>query len=182
MAEQKYAKYVLELKEVPIFPSWVGRMARPFMVDGKDLRGLPIHVGAYIYYSPGAGFGYGDVATLDTPAGPKQDKSMPHVHPKMDEVFFYFGTDPHNPSDLGGEHELWIGKGEEAEKYLITKTTCVFFPKGVPHGPEVCRRVDRPYFQVIVALASDLDGMMEKHDVVPLGWSIDSFLQELARK
>jgi hypothetical protein len=182
MAEQKYAQYVNELKELPIAPSWVGRMAHSFQVDKNSVKGSPIHIGAYFYYSPGAGWGYGDSFAVP-PSEPPRRKSAPHKHHTVDELFLYFGTDPHNPSDLGGEHEIWIGEGDEAEKYMFTKTTAIFLPKGTPHGPEVCRKIYRPYFQLIIALTPEYtDDMYVRIDKYPPGWSIDGVLRELARK
>jgi hypothetical protein len=152
------------------------------MADRNNIKGCEVYVSNYIYYSPGGGWGYGDAFVAPASAGP-QRKSAPHKHSNVDEIFFYFGTDPKNPSDLGGEHELWIGEGDKAERYLITKTTCVFLPKGTVHGPEVCRRADRPYFQLMIAMTPEYtDEMYERSDKLPPGWSIEGVRRELARR
>lgn len=64
-----------------------------------------------------------------------------HVH-DFDEVFGFYGTDPKDPKDLGGEIELWIG----GERHLLTKSCLVFVPRGVKHCPLTIRRIDRPVF------------------------------------
>ncbi len=70
-----------------------------------------------------------------------------HQH-GFDEVLNFIGTDPENPHDLGAEVEVWIG----GEMHVITTTTSVFIPKGVPHCPLVHRRVDRPFLLVVFAM------------------------------
>ena len=64
-----------------------------------------------------------------------------HSH-KEPEIIGFFGSDPDNPFDLGGEVEFWL----EDEKYLLTKTSMIFVPPGMEHCPLVLHRVDRPIF------------------------------------
>jgi hypothetical protein len=65
-------------------------------------------------------------------------------------MFIFSGTKPYESNDLGGEIELWIGLGEQAEKYTITKPTAIAFPPGLVHGPIVFRKVNTPISWVIV--------------------------------
>lgn len=44
------------------------------------------------------------------------------------------------PRELGGEIELWL----EDEKYIITKSTMVYIPKGIMHCPVIVRKIDSP--------------------------------------
>ncbi|MDH5365157.1 MAG: hypothetical protein OEW82_08420 [Dehalococcoidia bacterium] len=67
--------------------------------------------------------------------------ASPHVH-DFNEVLGFCGTNFKNPSDLGGEIELWI----DDEKHVLTKSCIVFIPKGVKHCPLKIKRVDRPIF------------------------------------
>lgn len=182
MPDKKYTKNVIELKESYICPSWVGRMAHPFMFDRNCFKDAPMYVSVYLYYSPGAGWGYGDSFAAPESAGP-QRKSNPHKHSTMDELFFYFGTDPHNPGNLGGEHELWIGEGEGSEKHVFNRNTCVYLPRGLAHGPEICRKVEKPYFQLMIATVTEYtDDIMEYTHKYPPGFSINEVLRELARR
>ena len=65
----------------------------------------------------------------------------PHSH-DFDEMIAYFGSNPDDPADLGGEIELWL----DDEKHLLTKSCVVFIPKGLKHCPLIYRRIDRPIF------------------------------------
>jgi hypothetical protein len=71
-----------------------------------------------------------------TPPGPQT-----HVH-DYDEVLAFFGTNPKDSHDLGGEVELWI----DGEKHLITRSFMAFIPKGTKHCPLRITKVDRPIF------------------------------------
>ena len=64
-----------------------------------------------------------------------------HVH-DFDEIIAFFGTDLKDPYDLGAEVELWL----DDEKHVITKTSLVFIPAGLKHGPLTFLRVDKPVF------------------------------------
>jgi len=72
-----------------------------------------------------------------------------HVH-DFDEVIGFFGSDPQNPNDLGGEVEFWM----EDEKYILKKSCLVFAPKGLRHCPLRVIRVDRPIFFLAVSTTS----------------------------
>lgn len=65
-----------------------------------------------------------------------------HVHQDNDEIIAFFGGDPHNPHELNGEVELWIG----GEAHIMDKSFVAFIPSGTPHCPLFIRRVDRPIF------------------------------------
>jgi len=65
----------------------------------------------------------------------------PHTHP-FDEVIAFFGTNPDDIHDLGGEVELWI----DGEQHLIDKSFMAFVPAGIVHCPLNIRRIDRPIF------------------------------------
>lgn len=64
-----------------------------------------------------------------------------HTHP-FDEVIAFFGSNPDDPEDLGGEVEIWL----EDEQYILNKSCLIFVPKGMKHCPLFIRRVDRPIF------------------------------------
>lgn len=64
-----------------------------------------------------------------------------HTH-EFDEVLGFFGTNPEDVYDLGGEVEFWI----EEEKYLLTNSFMAYIPKGLKHCPLRVVRADRPIF------------------------------------
>ncbi len=72
---------------------------------------------------------------------PTKGVTKSHTH-EYDEILGFFGSDPQNPWDLGGEIEFWI----EDEQFILTRSTMVFAPRGVKHCPLVVRRIDRPIF------------------------------------
>jgi hypothetical protein len=68
-------------------------------------------------------------------------ESKPHVH-DSDEIIGFFGSDPADPYDLGGEVEIWL----EDDRHVIDRTAMIFVPAGMVHCPLVITRVDRPIF------------------------------------
>jgi len=72
-------------------------------------------------------------------------ENVPHTH-DTDEIIGFFGSDPQNPYDLGGEVEIWL----EDEKHLLTKSCLIFVPKGMKHCPLILNRVDRPIFHFTI--------------------------------
>ena len=77
-----------------------------------------------------------------------------HVHDDCDELIGFFGSNPDDPSDLGGEIEFTIG----GEPHLLTKSSIVFAPAGTPHNPMRILRVDRPIFHFSVVTKTSYDG------------------------
>ncbi len=73
------------------------------------------------------------------------DPEKPHAHPKP-EILFFIGTDMNDLSRLGGEVEIYLGKQNEMERYLLTEPTAVVIPGGVAHCPLVITRVDKPFY------------------------------------
>jgi hypothetical protein len=71
-----------------------------------------------------------------------------HKH-TVDEAFFLFGSNPEDITSLGGGYEFYLGAGEDAEKYTLTKNTCVYVPAGVYHGPQRATSLDDPCYPII---------------------------------
>ncbi|MCJ7605579.1 MAG: hypothetical protein MUO19_06045 [Dehalococcoidales bacterium] len=69
-------------------------------------------------------------------------EDTPHVHEDDDEIIGFFGNNPEDPYDLGGEIEIWL----DDEQHIITKSAMLFVPAGLKHCPLILRRVDRPIF------------------------------------
>jgi quercetin dioxygenase-like cupin family protein len=72
---------------------------------------------------------------------PKTAELEPHTH-DTDEIIGFFGSNPDDPYDLGGEVEIWL----EDDQHIITRTAMIFVPAGMKHCPLLLRRVDRPIF------------------------------------
>jgi hypothetical protein len=68
-------------------------------------------------------------------------ESHSHVH-DTDEIIGFFGSDPNDPYNLGGEIEIWL----EDDRHIITSSAMIFVPAGMKHCPLALTRVDRPIF------------------------------------
>jgi hypothetical protein len=68
-----------------------------------------------------------------------------HVH-DTDEIIGFFGNNPDDPYDLGGEIEIYL----EDDKHVIDRTAMIFVPAGMVHCPLVLKRVDRPIFHFTI--------------------------------
>lgn len=74
---------------------------------------------------------------------------QPHSH-TFDELFMFLGTDREKMNELGGEVELWMGEGDEAEKYVVNTSSSIFVPKGVMHLPLIFRNVKKPFLMITI--------------------------------
>ena len=77
-----------------------------------------------------------------------------HVHDDQDELIGFFGTDPENPYELGAKIEFTI----DGEAHLLTRSSIIFVPAGVPHNPMRILEVERPVFHFSVVRGGIYDG------------------------
>ena len=75
---------------------------------------------------------------------------LEHMHEKYSEVVLHIGSDPNNPEDLGGEIEFNVG----GEPLVFDKTSALFVPAGVKHGPVIWKKVTRPHLQMAIVLGA----------------------------
>jgi hypothetical protein len=130
---QKYAHF---FKKMPVKAGLGGADARHLMtMSGADLEGLNINLVMGLFDKPGQ---------WDAKKG-----KQAHVHP-YDEAIVFFSLDQTDLSHLGAELTVEIGK--EHEKYNINLPTVLAFPRGTPHFPIVCNKVDRPYAVMQIGL------------------------------
>jgi hypothetical protein len=128
MADSKYGKYIVTELKIPeekqkIAAAYSKFANRILWMDENVVEGaFHMNTAWYLKASP---------TVEDTP----------HVH-DTDEIIGFFGSNPDDPYDLGGEIEIWL----EDEKHIITRTAMLFVPAGMKHCPLVIRRVDRPIF------------------------------------
>jgi hypothetical protein len=142
MSKGEYAKYIKALEPTGIKHPKYGTMQRePLMYNGKDdlPEGPDLQVSCQLMLESGCGWGLG--YTIEHPGGTITD--FPHSHDE-DEIWLFLGTNPNDNKDLGGEIEFWMGEGDEAEKYIITKPSAVLVPAGVVHCPVVFNKIKRP--------------------------------------
>jgi hypothetical protein len=80
---------------------------------------------------------------------PAEDPVFPeHSHDEA-ELIGFFGSNPDDPYDLGAEIVVKI----DGEEHVLTKTTMLYIPAGVPHMPMSIKRVDRPVFHFSLVVA-----------------------------
>ena len=128
MTESRYGKYIVtELKTPEHIQANAARYAqwatRVLWLDDKVVEGA-FHINCVWYLKAST--------AEETPA---------HTH-DSDEIIGFFGNNPQDPYDLGGEIELWL----EDEKHILTRSCLIFVPAGMKHCPLVKRRIDRPIF------------------------------------
>jgi hypothetical protein len=148
----KYGKDYTEvdLKSLPVYPSFRDKAARVMFFDAASNPYAPHSIDCHLIYGKGVGFGLGREKVLPVlPDGQSDEHSsyepfLPHKHPYY-QTYSFIGTNLDQSPDLGGEVEFWMGEGEEAEKYLITKNSTVLIPMNTVHLPMYVREVHRPF-------------------------------------
>jgi len=76
-----------------------------------------------------------------------------HVH-KFEEIVLHFGADHEKPEHLGAEIEFFLG----GQPLKVNKTSAVYVPSGVKHGPLVWKKYQSPHLEMaIVPGAGSLD-------------------------
>jgi hypothetical protein len=118
--------------------------------DYQDNFEAPHFISVWIWGKTGVTIGNGILSTFPPSslyAG--TFRAWPHSHPSA-ETFSFMGTDPDHPDDLGGVMEYWIGEGEDAEEYVITKPTTVLVPRNIVHTPIRAREIRTPIIMFVV--------------------------------
>lgn len=148
--EGKYAQYIMQDLVLPpeqAAPAAVakyeqdGAKKRLHWIDSGNVPGSFLLNSAW-YFKPNRDLLLGPDADNET-----YGKWECHVH-DTDEMLCFYGSDPENPYDLGGEVELIIG----GETYILTKSSLIFIPAGIPHSGPLLNRVDRPIFHFAAVL------------------------------
>jgi hypothetical protein len=129
--EKKYAKCIID-KTIngPVEP----RPADPAAVGGTNVLWINDELQGAV---PGAS--YLNIALITKPFGFYESHHQGHVH-SFDEYVTFIGTNAEKPDELDGLVEMWL----EDEKYMLTKNTAVFCPRGVYHCPVVFHEVNSP--------------------------------------
>jgi len=153
--EKKYAKYIYEMPRCEPREHFEGKVNHLMIFDSIDCPENKLWFSVYEVYAPGSGQGMGDTWEIPSMAGETVTETG-HFH-DVPEVHLFFGSDPEHPDDLGGEVEVWLGSGEDAEKYVITKKTAIYCPPGLVHTPFYYRKVTHPpYYQIAILSAPEI--------------------------
>jgi hypothetical protein len=131
----KYGKYIVTEPAAPPVPA-ADQPAQPANIEErpKDM----IKSMTYLDEKVVKGAYYTEVSWI-MKAYPDKVWVKEHAH-GFDEVFGFYGSDPSNPKDLGGEIEIYI----DGEKHTLTTSCLIFVPKNTKHCPLTIKRVDKP--------------------------------------
>ena len=143
MARPETSKYVItELK----MPEAKQKLAEHYSTYAKRILWMDDAVVEGAFHMNTAWFMNATEATTE---------DQPHTH-EADEIIGFFGSDPTDPYDLGGEVEIWL----EDDRHAITSSTLIFVPAGMKHCPLILKRVDRPIFHFTIVA----NGTYELHE------------------
>jgi hypothetical protein len=146
MTESKYGKHIVtELKTQRFDPEFAARYAqwatRILWMDDKVVEGaFQMNCSWYL-----------------RPPSTQMPEGNAHTH-DSDEIIGFFGSNPQDPYELGGEIEFWL----EDEKHVLTRSCLIFVPKGMKHCPLIIRRVDRPIFHFSTVTSGQYKFIKEK--------------------
>ena len=133
MAKNKYDKYVSHPPHIQMRMKADKSVIFDGLMVGKQLLNYDFTIGHQFVRKPFKG---------DNPA---------HTH-NFQEFLAWYGGNPDDPEDFGGEVVFYLG--EELEKHVFTKPTIVSLPPGLVHCPLEITRVDRPIIQLEMMLAT----------------------------
>ena len=140
MGETKYGKYIIsELKKPQLNAAWMPKY-RP--EDKTELLYMDGDTFKDSFYAECCWFW---PAMVENPSLDRSSK--PHKH-DYHELIGVIGTNPDDPYDLCGEIEMWLG----GERHILTKSSFIFLPAGLEHGPFRELKMERPIFQFECAM------------------------------
>jgi hypothetical protein len=172
----KYAKYVnnLRLWTELVRPSYRGKIADFSLIfDQKVFPEAKIWVETFHIYAPGSGAMVpGELPILiEGKEIPGSGDGGQHAHPDFDELFLFFGSNPHDVLSLGGEVEFWLGAGKDAQKFIAKTPTAEWVPRGVAHNPHYFTKVasrDRPIIEMAIAITPRYNLSAATSSLIPL--------------
>ena len=88
------------------------------------------------------------------------------THYNFDEIVLHFGSDPDNPTSLGGRMRFDVGN----DQLEFDTNYCIWLPKGVTHGPLVWHDIKRPFIEMAIMLGA---GTVEEYrDDANFEWDV----------
>lgn len=145
MTETKYGKYVKKLTFSDDGPGFFRQGTKM----SSEFLGLPVNIEYGTYWSAGR--------IGKEPYGA-------HTH-DFNQVLFWLGGDTNDMGELGAEVELCLG--EEMEKQMITTTTAIFIPPGLPHLPATITRMNKRCMLMVVSCAAEYKATPVASDRAP---------------
>jgi hypothetical protein len=135
MPKKDYNKYLVKKPAYEVKPSFEVKGRRPAMT----LLSNNLIPGTNMYIETGWVFGMPD--------------PNPHIHEHThdyDEIVIHLGTDPNNQEELGGEIEFMVG----GQPLKIDKTSAVYVPRGVKHGPLTWKKYSKPHLELTIMVGA----------------------------
>ena len=139
MPAKKYAKYVITEDVRPKTPPPAGMLKR---LEDQRKQGNYTDSAHVLSLNDAIAKGalyFDAVWMVDKHGKPPTNIEIAHSH-DFDEILGFFGNYGGDAHDLGGEVEIWL----EDEQYILTKSTIIFAPSGLAHGPISFRKITRP--------------------------------------
>ncbi|MBR5337992.1 MAG: hypothetical protein IK152_08400 [Lachnospiraceae bacterium] len=87
-------------------------------------------------------------------AVPEKDPVFEEHQHDDDEIIGFFGCDPDDPYNLHAELDVTIN----GEHHILTKSSLIFCPAGMPHMRISIKRVDKPIFHFSVVTGGTYNG------------------------
>ena len=184
----KYEKYVNELRLYTdlIRPSYRGKIADFSLIfDQKVFPEAKIWVETFHVYAPGSGVMVPGELPMLIEGNEIPGDGGQHAHPDFDELFLFFGSNPHDVLSLGGEVEFWLGEGEDAQKFIANTPTAEWVPRNVAHNPHYFSKInnrDKPIIEMAIAMTPtySLETGASRSIPLPLEFSMEKI--ELEQK
>jgi hypothetical protein len=135
MPEKDYKKYLVARPAYEVTPDFEVKGRRTAMT----LMSNNLVPGSNMYVETGWVFGMPD----------PNPHIYEHVH-DYDEIVIHLGTDPENQEELGAEIEFVV----DGQPLKINKSSAVFVPKGVKHGPLTWKKYQRPHLELTIMIGA----------------------------
>jgi hypothetical protein len=135
MPKKDHPKYLVAKPAYEVTPPFEVKGRRPAMT----LMSNNLIPGSNMYIETGWVFGMPD----------PNPHIGEHAH-DYDEIVIHLGTDPNNQEELGGEIEFMVG----GQPLKINKTSAVYVPKGVKHGPLTWKKYQKPHLELTIMIGA----------------------------
>ena len=136
MPKATAAKYANLAKNVPFKEYEEGGFRQGTVLD-KEWLGFDVHIKYGTYWVAGK---------------MGQEPYVPHTH-DFDQVLLFAGSDMDDIGELGVEVEFCLG--DDLETHMITTTTAVAIPKGMPHSPATINILNRRFFYYEISMTPE---------------------------
>jgi hypothetical protein len=168
----KYEKHVNDLRlwTELVRLSCRGRMADFSIFFGRKVfPEAKIRVENFHVFAPGAGVMIPGEMPMLMENEPVPPGTGQHAHPDFDELLLFFGSNPHDTLNLGGEWSSGPVTRKDTERFRVTKASSEYVPAGLVHNPHYFRSVERPFVIAVISLTPSYDPAGFRYTPLPDG-------------